>query len=236
MHPLWRLRIAAGLLLLLAPAGGPVFAGEQALPDLFPVQSSLEDPDLSNELGRDILRFDTLIGNAGSGDLELRGRRSRKMMRAWQVLHSASGKKQGQVKREIGRFEFHDEHGHWHLAQVAEYRLRRLDGELVARSEKISFCMVDSVRLKREFPDSPLFPKYAICPRGADLKKLRAGVQPGWADWYHRDLPDQYLDVTGLPAGQYLLEVEINPDRVIVESDYSNNITSIEVSLPGSEQ
>jgi hypothetical protein len=43
-------------------------------------------------------------------------------------------------------------------------------------------------------------------------------------DWL---LPDQYIEVTGVPDGSYILETIDNPDKAILEADYSNNCDSV---------
>jgi len=42
----------------------------------------------------------------------------------------------------------------------------------------------------------------------------------------------QWIDVTGLQAGDYVLEIEVNAERFFQETDYSNNSASIRVTLP----
>ena len=63
------------------------------------------------------------------------------------------------------------------------------------------------------------------------------GLTAGWADIYHRDLDCQWVDVTGVPDGRYILQVHVNPARVLRETDYSNNMARTEVciGIPRSE-
>ena len=37
------------------------------------------------------------------------------------------------------------------------------------------------------------------------------GVTPGWGDVYTWDTPDQFIDITTVPAGTYDLVMETNP-------------------------
>ena len=46
------------------------------------------------------------------------------------------------------------------------------------------------------------------------------------------DLDCQWIDITGLEAGEYLLRVEINQYRQIAESSYLNNVAVIKINLP----
>ena len=41
----------------------------------------------------------------------------------------------------------------------------------------------------------------------------------------------QYVDVTGVPEGQYQLVHEVNPDRRLRESSYANNASSLVFDL-----
>lgn len=223
--------LASATLLLLLAASGEAGSSDLRLPDLRPLTHGLNAYYISVEQGRRLLRFGTLIENAGQGNLELAGRRRDGRMRAWQVIQSGSRRSQKQ-KSEIGFFEFHPEHFHWHLAQVAEYRLTDLEGTVLSRSEKISFCMVDSRAWDRTNPAIPPYPRYTSCPRGFELKRIVAGLSPGYVDWYHAELPDQHVDITGLPAGAYLLEIEVNPDRILREVDLENNTIRYPVQIP----
>ena len=58
------------------------------------------------------------------------------------------------------------------------------------------------------------------------------GISAGWADIYHRGLDCQWIDITGVPSGRYVLEVHVNPARVIHEGNYQNNVGRAEVVVP----
>ena len=57
------------------------------------------------------------------------------------------------------------------------------------------------------------------------------GISIGYADVYNRSLPGQWADLTGLPSGQYWLEVIADPYDRIQESNETNNTTRILVDL-----
>lgn len=48
--------------------------------------------------------------------------------------------------------------------------------------------------------------------------------------WY---LPDQCIEVTGVPDGDYILETIADPDDMMREADESNNCDSIRIRLSG---
>ena len=60
---------------------------------------------------------------------------------------------------------------------------------------------------------------------------LVQGVTPGWANVYDWFLPDQYIEVTGVPDGVYLLETIADPDSTILEAEESNNCGAVYVRL-----
>src|SRR5258708_12497540 len=62
------------------------------------------------------------------------------------------------------------------------------------------------------------------------------GFQPGWADVNAAGLPCQYIDITGVPAGNYVLKMTVNPDGLIAESDTNNNVTLVPVTVPQTGQ
>ncbi|MBL8954226.1 MAG: hypothetical protein JNK82_25840 [Myxococcaceae bacterium] len=110
-------------------------------------------------------------------------------------------------------------HGHYHYHQYAEYRLLGADGGEVVRGNKQAFCALDS---DKYWPDAG--PGKYNCQN--------QGVSVGWADTYGRYLDCQWIDITGVPAGNYTLEVEVNPNRYIAEKSYTNNVTRIPVGIP----
>ena len=116
---------------------------------------------------------------------------------------------------------FSDCHQHYHFEDYADYRLLDMRGNLVARGHKQAFCLVDLWRPPGS--SGPRNPKFPDCGF--------QGITAGWADIYHRDLDCQWIDVTDVPDGRYVLEVHVNPARVIPEADYSNNVARTEVCI-----
>jgi hypothetical protein len=63
------------------------------------------------------------------------------------------------------------------------------------------------------------------------------GLSVAWRDVYSASLPNQYIDITELPAGRYRLWAEADPvgtDRStgwFVESDETNNVTWVDFEL-----
>ncbi len=110
-------------------------------------------------------------------------------------------------------------HGHYHLEHFAEYRLLDTNGVQVATGNKVGFCLLDFYAW-----DPNAAPGYAY---DCDYQ----GIQRGWADIYMSALPCQWIDITGLPGGTYILELEVDPENIIAEADESNNISRVLVSF-----
>ena len=117
-------------------------------------------------------------------------------------------------------FVFDSCHGHYHFVGFAAYRLRDNNQNLVAQGRKIGFCLEDVHAWDPNANPTRLY--------DCDYQ----GIQKGWADVYVDEVPCQWIDVTGIPAGNYILEIETNPDHSIAESDYSNNLVQIPVAIP----
>jgi hypothetical protein len=63
------------------------------------------------------------------------------------------------------------------------------------------------------------------------MYKGNQGLSVCWADEYEYNIPGQWIDVTGLKRGDYVLEVEVNPERQFEESNYTNNAAAVEVKI-----
>lgn len=111
-------------------------------------------------------------------------------------------------------------HNHFHFNGYANYRL--LDQQMVevANGHKQAFCLLDFEQMD---PNANQNAKYDCSYQG---------IQHGWADTYEKDLPCQWVDVTGVPPGDYLLEISLNQDHTLGESDYTNNMALVPVNIP----
>ena len=116
-------------------------------------------------------------------------------------------------------FEFASCHGHYHFEQFADYTLLDASSNVVAAGHKVGFCLED---VRAWSPTAPASAKY---------KCFNQGIQAGWADVYSAGLPCQYIDVTGLPTGDYTLQMVVNPAGLLPESNTNNNVTLVPVSI-----
>jgi hypothetical protein len=57
------------------------------------------------------------------------------------------------------------------------------------------------------------------------------GVSVGWIDEYHHSLEGQEVDLTGASAGVYDLRVNVDDERLFLESDYADNVSWVSLRL-----
>jgi hypothetical protein len=151
---------------------------------------------------RRLLRFSTTTPNEGNADLVM-----------------------GRPVERPELFTFSDCHGHFHFDQYADYRLLADDGSVVARGHKQAFCLIDLERRDDDARNTGQF----FCSRDGSRPQ---GISQGWADTYGKHLDCQWVDITGVPAGTYTLEVHVNPQHIFDELDLMNNIARVPVVVP----
>lgn len=179
------------------------------------------------------LVFGSAVANVGAGPLVVEGRRAnraRPRMRGDQLVFRADGSTRR--IRNVGRLRYvvSSDHEHWHLLDFDRYELRSArDFTLVLRDRKTGFCLGDRYATSLE-SGTPTFTGGCGLDRPG-LLRVGEGISPGFGDDYHANLEGQYLDVTRLRAGRYVLVHQANPERTLVESDYTNNAASILLEL-----
>jgi hypothetical protein len=119
-------------------------------------------------------------------------------------------------------FVFVSCHGHYHFSAFADYRLVSSAGVPVANGNKVGFCLRDSARFSASATPTPRY--------NCDFQ----GIQAGWADIYDASLPCQWIDLTGVAPGLYVLEIEVNPDGRLQEMSRSNNIARMSLVIDAS--
>lgn len=239
--------------LLLAAGAGIVVAAALAVVLALAATSSSEEallPDLDAEAPgaisgrtssgpngpRFLLGFASAAGNVGEGPLIIvgsrRSRRQSQMQVVQQVAHADGSTRNARVAATL-RYVRSADHEHWHLLDFMQYELRRSNGTLVAPDRKTGFCLGDRYALQVDLARADPEPRYTQeCGKGRrDLRRLVEGISVGYGDDYDPHLEGQNFDITGLPAGRYLLVHRVNSTRALRESDYSNNTSSMALAL-----
>lgn len=122
---------------------------------------------------------------------------------------------------ERSQWIWHVCHNHYHSFEVfVSYDLLACNGTKVAEGHKASFCLEDS-----------------ICDLGGSAQRRCGsgiqGISVNCGDLYARHLDCQWIDITGVPDGFYIIRLHVNPDRLVIESDYRNNIIQCRIRLAG---
>jgi Lysyl oxidase len=238
MPPRHWLPLAALALLLAAPA--PALAAD-LLPDLD--QETPRDlqvaTDASGAIPRFHLGFQSAVDNHGAGPLLISGHRESQdqpEMVADQLLEQSDGSMRTIAAVGRLRYVYSEDHNHWHYLGFDHYELRRAGNyQLVAPDQKTGFCLGDryDTDTTSQLPAEPSEPVHTgYCGRNqTQLLSVDEGISVGYGDVYFANLEGQFVDVTGVPAGEYYLVHRVNADRKLLESDYSNDAASLLVDL-----
>jgi hypothetical protein len=199
------------------------------------------------------LRFTTATENVGDGPLLLQAKRGAgKTMRVRQAfqlgengpLPTTFGGAQ-QATRTSAYYEPAMMHQHWHLLGYARYQLRTTDGRTLVQDRKNGFCLgdrytnVDSENLQNAVgygagPQEALaqfLVKHNCKFKQPGARAVTMGVSVGEGDDYRYDMDFQWLDISRVPSGSYVLVNIANGNRTLREMDYTNNASSALVSI-----
>lgn len=202
--------------------------------------------EMVEEEARKCLRFDNVVANVGEGPYEADIRHQPDgTSQAWQRVFRSDGTYHD---RFVDDADPHGTHGHFHVANLAANRLWRsndagdkLGSNSVREGEKIGFCHGDTDNIwfgrkgdaERTYYDgSGCFGLDAVPPTS---QQGPFGISVGWADTYSWWISGQYIEITGLQDGYYVLETEVNPDHTVAESDRSDNSTCVLIRLSGED-
>ncbi|MGA0069500.1 MAG: lysyl oxidase family protein [Miltoncostaeaceae bacterium] len=207
-----------------AVAGGAL-TGAELLPDLR--QEPPSQVAVRRDAGRPVLVFRSAAANVGQGPLVVNGRRERgqRTMHATQELRRADGSVvqvpiRARLKYQPGW------HSHWHLLGFNRFELRDpATGARAAASRKVGFCLGGRYQVAPEVPGTPASPAINHnCGRyRPGLMRMRMGIDVGYADDYAAFVEFQYIDLTAVRPGRYLLAHESDPNGHLMVGDRSDD-------------
>jgi hypothetical protein len=120
-------------------------------------------------------------------------------------------------------FVFHACHGHYHINNFSIYELVNQQGNVVVAGTKQGFCFEDSF-------------KYEDGGKSNGYDCHNNGITSGWGDWYYKQLVGQWIDITGVPEGQYIVRVRLNTgeDHPIFDEGENRykNVAEVAVTIP----
>lgn len=191
------------------------------------------------EGARRCLRFSVGLGNAGDGPLELEYSHTatspvtEEQVPALQCITKADG---SGVGRAAGNGSYHRIHGHDHQRDILAYDLYAYDeatqirGEALRQGEKFGYGFY-----RQGLVDEGLSLAWPADVPSACGDGFPYWLHPGWFDIYMYWRTGQYIDISGVPDGTYLLAATVNPSGDILEADGSNNEATIAFRLVGNE-
>jgi len=197
----------------------------------FPVYNNNNKPDLTVDPKRFVSQMEIVDRLFSAGDCELvegsvGGTGYRRLLRFDTVLINSGN---GDLK--VGDpadpanpyhpvFEFSPCHQHIHITGFSNYQLLNLDGTVAAQGHKQAFCLEDLL-------------KYSNDNRSNGYTCGDQGITSGWADWYSKQLSGQWIDITGVPEGDYIVRVEINAAGTFSEGrNLYPNVSTVRIHVP----
>ena len=233
-HTIQRALLAAcGAALLLAP--GDAFAQRTSVARDFPLYTNDGKPDLAVDPQRFVAQMEIVDRYFASTDCALAegvvgGTGYRRLLRFDTVLMNRGG---GDLvvgdRSDPGNpyapyFVYHQCHGHYHIKDFSIYELLTPDGTRVVAGTKQGFCFEDSF-------------KYEDGGKSHGYECADQGITVGWGDWYYKQLVGQWIDITGVPEGDYIVRVTINMgadgNGIFDEgADRYSNVVEVPVKVP----
>ena len=229
--------ILLAFLLLAGTLGSapPANAATVTLPNL--KMAHIRDLKIQVVDGRRLLRFTGLMVNLGAGPFEARGTRTAGMnyMTIDQRVYNSAGGSAYYPTRARATYAT-DGHDHWHVQQIMNYELYNPAAPAGARrGAKLGFCYMDTTPWSLGLAGAPQAPYYREewCGTRNSLTS-RTGISVGWGDKYPWNFTLQWIDITGLPAGTYMLRATVDQQNFYRESNNNDNCVWARITIPSS--
>jgi len=218
----------AGLLLVAAPAA----AQRTSVGRDFPIYANGGQPDLTVDPQRFVAQmeivdrlFDPVTDPCVFVEGAVGGAGYRRLLRFDTVLINGGdgdlvvGDRSDPNNPYAPYFVFSSCHGHYHIRDFSVYQLLRLDGTVAAAGHKQGFCMTDSLKYGEN--------------KSSGFDCHDQGITSGWGDWYFKQLDGQWIDITGVPEGDYIVRVEINLGGIFPEgANRYTNVIQVRIHVP----
>ncbi len=167
----------------------------------------------------------------------------------FQKIYSKTGNSFSERKIKTGTIYFDSKpgHNHYHVDDWIEMRLvQQVKGKrvIVCKGQKVSYCLFTTGMLYEKDSSSYInkkiygrnMPNYALGEYYA-CSLAKQGISVGGYDYYGMMYEGQFLQLPkGLKNGEYILEIEVDPEHKYKESDESNNIFSMKINIQKQEE
>lgn len=202
--------VTLGSVPVAGPAAGAVTSKLPDLAVLAPFDFRIE----ISPTGRRLLRFSTVIVNIGTGPLQMYGYAADGVAEIGDTL-----KVRQQILRSDGTWRVRettatmkyaaDGHNHFHAVDLQRIRIQNLDHKTLRNSAKTGFCFLDSYAYGSTKP-SRYNNANSVC-NIASNKTVPMGISVGWGDIYRSTIAYQWIDITGMPTGYYIIKIIADP-------------------------
>jgi hypothetical protein len=220
----------------------PPSGAAELLPD-FGIRT-LRQFSIVNTNGKKLLKFPVVTANVGKGPLEVVSKRSSSTSTDWvgyQRVKLADGTWKNLPNSPAEFYWAGDGHNHWHIRDFDEYALFDPSGKKTRTGEKHGYCFEDNTGYrdwpstgKNGTPSSPVYTHDNACGvNKPDATQILHALSTGWADTYPATLPDQAIDVTGLPDGNYTVKITADWQGFWKEVSNSNNSATALIKITG---
>jgi hypothetical protein len=211
--------------------------------DSAPAGSSCFNSEIQEQGASVCLRLAQSAANVGHGPVDVRwsvdAETPEPEVAATQRVYRSDGTFR---ERSAGGMHFHEIHNHYHFENFSLSQLYRIGrdgrptGPPVASGTKNGFCMADTGlywwERKGDAPQAYPAPRCLELQETVDGRNyFKNGMSRGWSDEYGWDLPDQMIEVSKVPDGEYLISTRIDSTNKLLEERDGNNCIMIKVRL-----
>jgi hypothetical protein len=190
---------------------------------------------------RRCLRFETRAANLGAGPFELHYRADEiaTTRGVTQRVYASDGTYRDTA---AGTYVLDPTHAHFHLTDFAVASLwrstaggARVGPAPLRTGRKAGFCLQDVYPYTSAAPAAVYTGPTSCYPTrvsGGTLAQVN-GVSAGWVDVYDLSIPHQYIEVSGVPDGYYLLQISLDPAHRIRQSTRADDTVWQRIRLCG---
>lgn len=213
---------------------GPLLASSPLQPDLGMARLRRFTVETTSQ-GQTRLRFSTIIVNVGDGPFQVYGhdKQNDEFLVDQQIKNSDGS--WTSLPTDYRMYFAGDGHNHWHVRDLESYELQNANATIKRTGEKHGFCFFDNYAFDLSLPGAPSSPAY---PKGLcgnqNSTSVTTGLSIGWGDRYTWKLPDQYVDISALPSGEYTLSATADALGFFSEACETNNTTTTLLRITGS--